>query len=247
MRESLLRRVWQRVVPARGRERVSAWRQERARTRKIDLGELRRTTPIELHWGRTRGGPIDRLYIEQFLELHRHDITGRVLEVGDPGYTERFGTRVTTVDVLDVDPTNPHATIVSDVTHLREVRSDSFDCIVFTQVLQLVDDVRSAVASLARVLAPGGVLLATLPGILRTAPEKPDYWRFTARSARALAEEAFRDGHVEVQTYGNVLTATAFLYGLGQGDFGPEELDARDPRFEVTIGVRAVKATGSPA
>lgn len=245
MGASAPRRVWRSLIPQRWRERLSVLRQQRARRKKVDMGDLRRITPIELHWGRTRGGPIDRLYIEQFLDRHRSDITGRVLEVADPGYAERFGVRVDRIDVLDIDPSNPRATIVADITHLHVVPDATFDCIVCTQVLQLVYDVRSAFAALERVLAPGGILLATLPGILRTAPAKPDFWRFTALSARALAEEAFADGRVEVETYGNVLSATAFLYGLGQDDLLLGELDTRDPAFEVTVAIRACKAAGA--
>ena len=116
----------------------------------------------------------------------------------------------------------------------------SFDCIVLTQVLQLVYDVRSAMHALARVLAPGGVLLATLPGVTRSALTKPEYWRFTALSAGQLAGEAFGE-RVEVSTFGNVLSCTAFLYGLGQDDLDPETLDVHDPAYELTVGLRAVK------
>lgn len=238
----LLRRWWQRAVPLSLRGRLHVWRQDRRRRKRVDLGDLARTTPIELHWGRTRGGPVDRYYIERFLEQHAADIQGRVLEVGDAGYTGRFGARVASIDVLDIDPDNEQATIIADVTHLEGVPDDTFDCIVFTQVLQLVFDTRSAVSSLARVLSPGGVLLATLPGVLRSAPGKWDYWRFTAASARRLAEEWFPLAAVEVETYGNVLAATALLYGLGQNDIGAETLDVKDPAFEVTIAIRAVKA-----
>jgi len=247
MSGSLPRRAWRATVPFAWRTRISVWRQRRARRQRIDLGDLKRTSPIELLWGRSRGGPIDRFYIERFLDRHRSDITGRVLEVGDSAYTRRFGMDVTRIDVLDIDPMNTRATIVADVTHLQGVPADSFDCIVFTQVLQLVYDVRSAMRSLARILAPQGVLLATLPGILRTAPAKPDYWRFTALSATRLAEEAFDGGDVEVETYGNVLAAAAFLYGLGQDDLDRELLEVRDPAFEVTVGIRAAKASGPSA
>lgn len=239
----LLRRAWRAAAPLEWRTRLHVWRRDKARRKRVRFGDLGRTTPIELHWGRTRGGPIDRYYIEKFLERHREDIRGHVLEVADPGYVDRFGTAVERVDVLDIDPTNERATIVADVTELAGVADDTFDCIVFTQVLQLVYDVTPAMRSLARVLAPGGVLLATLPGILRSAPGKWDYWRFTAASAGRLAQDAFgAGGAVEVTTYGNVLAATGFLYGLGQDDFDPETLDENDPAFEVTIALRAVKS-----
>lgn len=241
MTRSLLRSSWQKLVPERWRATLSVRRQDRARRASIDLGDLRRTSPIEEHLGRSRGGPVDRYFIEQFLERHAADITGHVLEVADSAYTTRFGRGVTRADVLDIDPANPRATIVADVTNLDGVSSETFDCIVLTQVLQLVYDVRSAMHALERVLAPGGVLLATLPGLTRSALAKPEYWRFTARSARQLAEDAFGSG-VDIETSGNVLAATAFLYGLGQHDIDRDLLDVHDPSYEVTVSIRAVKA-----
>jgi SAM-dependent methyltransferase len=241
MTGSLLRRTWQGLVPEEWRRSLSVKRQERAKRARVDLGDLRRTSPIEEHLGRSRGGPVDRYYIEQFLRRHAADITGHVLEVADSGYTTMFGSGVTRADVLDIDPANSRATIVADVTTMHGVDSETFDCIVLTQVLQLVYDVPAAMRALERVLAPGGVLLATLPGLTRSALTKPEYWRFTARSARQLAEDAF-GSDVEIQTHGNVLSATAFLYGLGQDDIDRDTLDVQDPSYEVTVSIRAVKS-----
>jgi SAM-dependent methyltransferase len=234
-------RVWRRL-PLRLRTRMHVWRSDRERRRRVRLGDLNRTMPIERHLGRTRGGPIDRYYIERFLLEHRADIRGRALEVGDSGYVDRLGTAVERVDVLDIDPANARATIVADVTDLAGVEDDTFECIVLTQVLQLVYEPAPAFRSLARVLAPGGVLLATIPGIVATAPGKGDFWRFTAEGVRRLAADAFGADAVDVHTYGNVLAATGFLYGLGQNDFDAATLDEHDPFFEVTVAVRAVKA-----
>jgi hypothetical protein len=60
-------------------------------------------------------------------------------------------------------------------------------------------------------------------------------------SAARLAEEAFGAEAVEVETYGNVLAAVGFLHGLGEWDLRPDELEAHDPDYQVTIGIRAVK------
>src|SRR5690606_16767017 len=62
-----------------------------AKSTGVDLGDLRRVAPINRHWGWERGVPIDRHYIELFLEEHRASIRGRVLEIGDDTYSRRFG------------------------------------------------------------------------------------------------------------------------------------------------------------
>ena len=62
----------------------------------VDFGDFRRTAPFCANYGYSRGSPVDRYYIERFLERHAADICGRVLEVGDDAYTRRFGgSRVT--------------------------------------------------------------------------------------------------------------------------------------------------------
>jgi hypothetical protein len=47
-------------------------------------GNLRRTAPFSATFGFDRGTPIDRYYLERFLNSHRALITGRVLEVQLP-------------------------------------------------------------------------------------------------------------------------------------------------------------------
>jgi SAM-dependent methyltransferase len=219
------------------------------RSRPPNLGDLRRTTPIDPNWGYERGQPIDRMYVERFLGANAADIRGRVLEIGAPDYTRKLGTGVEKVDVLHAKGGNPDATIVGDLTDAPHIPSDSFDCAILTQVLQYVYDVRAALQTLHRILAPGGVLLATVPGITKISTADDDlwgeWWHYTARSLRRLGEEAFGEGNVEVATHGNVLTAAAFLYGLAPSDLRREELDAEDPLYEVILGLRAVKGSGS--
>ena len=208
------------------------------RSRPVDLGDLRRTTPIDPNWGFERGTPIDRVYVERFIASHAADIRGRVLEIAAPDYTTRFGQGVEKVDILMAKEGNPQATIVGDLTNAPQIPNDTFDCAIVTQTLQFVYDVRAALATLHRILAPGGVLLATVPGLTKISPpedaEYGEWWHYTAKSARRLAEEAFGDGTLEVTAYGNVLSAAGFLYGLAASDLKPEELDARDPLYEVT-------------
>lgn len=88
-------------------------------------------------------------------------------------------------------------------------------------------------------------MLATTPGIARLAPIESqlfgEWWHLTSMSAKRVTEEVFGAGNVEVQAYGNVLTAAAGLFGLGAYDLSPEEIAVRDSAFEVIVGIRAMK------
>jgi SAM-dependent methyltransferase len=221
--------------------RDSLRRRARRLRRPARLGVLRRTTPLSDQWGRDRGTPVDRFYIERFLERERASIRGRVLEVLDASYTQRFGASVERSDVLDIDATNPNATIVADLAAADVIPSASFDCVILTQTLQYIYDFRPAVEHLRRILEPGGVVLCTLPAVSRIARRYLDseYWRFTAASARALFEASFGQGAVEVESHGNVLTSIAFLAGLAAEELSRRELEETDPFFPLLITVRA--------
>lgn len=216
-----------------------------ARIGDIDFGSLRTVAPISAHWGFDRGLPIDRHYIEGFLARHASDVRGQVLEIADNSYTRRFGgQRVTASHVLDVRADNTAATLVADITYASAVPSHSFDCIIFTQVLQLLFDTQQVIATLYRLLRPGGVLLATFPGITRIEPDADAYawyWTFTSFGAKRLFGTVFGADAVEVTTHGNVLAATAFLHGIACSELTVPEIEARDPRYEVLITVRARK------
>jgi SAM-dependent methyltransferase len=128
------------------------------------------------------------------------------------------------------------------LTQADDVPSEIFDCIIFTQTLQCIYDVQAALATLQRVLKPGGVLLATFPGITQIPNSEPRwYWGFTRTSAERLFEESFPDSIVEVKTYGNVLASTGFLYGLAVDELRRDELEFHDPEYQMVITVRVVK------
>jgi glycosyltransferase involved in cell wall biosynthesis len=211
----------------------------------VRFGDLRRVTPISPTFGFDRGQPVDRVYIEAFLAQHSADVRGRVLEFGDPAYTRRFGAdRVEQSDVWHVAAGHPEATVVGDLTCADHVPSNVFDCVICTQTLHLVYDLRAAVRTLHRILKPGGIVLATVPGVSRVAPDEwrePWCWSLTVTSARRLFAECFPTDQIEVDAHGNVLAAAAFLYGLASHELRPEEIGARDPHYPVVVTVRARK------
>jgi SAM-dependent methyltransferase len=217
----------------------------------VRFGHLRRVTPVSRIFGCERGTCIDRYYIEHFLAGHARDIHGRILEVADNTYTKRFGgDRVTGSDVLHVQAGHPNATIVADLSSGEGIEANIFDCIILTQTLQFIYDLHPAIATLRRILRPGGVVLATVPGISQISrydmDRWGDYWRFTVLSVRRLFTEVFPAAAVQVQHRGNVLAANAMLQGLAVEDLRPDELDYDDPDYQLVITVRAVNTVEQP-
>jgi SAM-dependent methyltransferase len=207
------------------------------------LGTIRRTTPLSDHYGRDRGTPIDRYFIEQFLAAERAAIRGRVLEVLNSDYTERFGIAVRSSDVLDIDADNPLATVVADLAAADAVATGSYDCFILTQTLQYVYDLRAAVSHAHRILSPGGTLLCTVPVVSRIdrSALESEYWRLTAPTCSRAFGEAFGRGNVTVRARGNVLAAVAFLVGMAAEELSTSDLEHDDPFFPILVCVRATK------
>jgi hypothetical protein len=209
--------------------------------------------PVSREFGYDRGTPIDRFYIEDFVARHGvmpeysdGDIVGRVMEIGGSEYARRYGREaLSEIEVLHVSADNPEATIVGDLATGAQVPVDRYDCIICTQTLNVVYDVRGAVRTLHAALAPGGVLLLTVAGICQAArPDRDawgDYWRFTSLSVRRLLEEHFDPSDVRVEAYGNLASATSFLQGRAAAELRHDELVPRDPDYEVLVAARAQK------
>lgn len=212
---------------------------------KVNFGDFNRTTPFSKEFGYDRGGPVDRYYIENFLEANKRDIKGNVLEIGDNDYTIRFGgSQVTKSDILHVDEKNPAATYVGDLSDAPHVPDNKFDCVVLTQTLHLIYNYKEAIQTCYRILKPGGVLLLTVPGISNI--DYTDWghlwlWAFTDNAIKKILAESFRSEHITTEVHGNVLVATAFLYGMGLPEIDKSKMDECDPHYQVIITGRAVK------
>jgi hypothetical protein len=201
--------------------------------------------PVSREFGFERGKPVDRWYIERFLNEHRADIRGAVLEVAESTYTQWYGDgQVTQSDVLHRQG-NDESTIVGDLTTGEGLPQQAYDCFICTQTLPFIYDVHAAVQGMANVLKPGGIVLATVPGMSQVSRDDKrdwgDWWRFTSQGTQRLFEEAFDE--VEVQAHGNVLSAAAFLYAYAAEELTEAELAHRDPDYELLITVRATSRT----
>src|SRR3954447_2762317 len=212
---------------------------------------LRVHEPVSTQFGLDRGRPVDRFYIERFLEQNKELIRGRVLEVQERTYIDWFGSGVEQADVLHARPGNPEATVVGDLTTGEGIPQDAYDCIILTQTLPFIYDVRAAVRGTRTALKPGGTILATVPGISQISREDMndwgDWWRFTSASARRLFGEGDGGENVQAEVHGNVVAACALLYGLAQEELTREELERRQDDYELIVTIKATRARGGPA
>jgi SAM-dependent methyltransferase len=218
-------------------------------SRPFDFGDLG-IFPVTNDWGFSRGRPIDRHYIESFLTCHGADIKGHVVEVGGRDYTTQLGgSRVAMSEVWDVNAANPNATIVADLSEAPDVPSDTFDCVILTQVLELIQRAPEAIAEVHRLLKPGGVALITVPGIsqISGSPAAAERWSwsFYPRTMHwLLCRAGFAPDHLEVRGWGNLKTTIAFLAQLAESDLSPGDYEVEDPRYPLIVTARAVKSAG---
>lgn len=211
----------------------------------INSGDFKRVTPFSTEFGYDRGGPVDRYYIENFLEKNKNAVHGRVLEIGDNDYTLKYGgNKLTSSDILHIDKNNPKATIIGDLSNAPQIADNTYDCIILTQTLHLIYDFKGAISTCYRILKPGGTFLMTVPGIthIDQGEWKSNWlWAFTGASVTRILEERFPSKEMEVNTFGNVYTAAAFLYGMGVNEVSNKSKDHNDPHYQVIITAKVVK------
>lgn len=212
----------------------------------VTFEDLSRIRPVSSLFGCDRGTPIDRYYVDAFLDSRADLIQGRVLEIADSTYSRRFGgNRVDKFEVLHATAGNKHATIVGDLTDPATLPENAMDCFICSQTFNFIFDVQKAIIGAHHILKPGGVLLATVAGISQISrydmDRWGDYWRFTTASVQKLFEPVFHGG-VEIESFGNVLSATAFLQGIAVEDLPDRTLlDRNDPDYQLLITIVARK------
>lgn len=196
------------------------------------FGDLDRTAPLT-SWGTERGTPVDRWYIERYLERHSDVVTGRSLEVKADTYASRLG--ASDVEVVDIDPSNVRAKVVGDLCDAATLGAARYDAAIVTQTLQSVGDPGAAVRNLLASLRPGGALLVTVPCLSRVI-DHLDRWRWAPAGLQQLLTVAPSGADVDVIGLGNGLAARAFLFGLAAEDLGSAALAAEDPAYPLIVG-----------
>lgn len=118
---------------------------------------------------------------------------GRLLDVAPQdheGARPHFAGAVR-VETLDLDPA-AGASYTGDITRHNDALADEqYDYVVCTEVLEHTVQPFAAVAEIARILRPGGLLFLTVPFNFRIHGPLPDCWRFTEHGLRVLLEPQF--------------------------------------------------------
>jgi SAM-dependent methyltransferase len=112
---------------------------------------------------------------------------------------------------LDIAP-GPNVDVVGTGDDLP-FEDAQFDCILCTQVLQLIGDPQRALREMHRVLRPGGAALVSTHGVAFSDRSAPDLWRWTHQGLRVLAESAAPWRSLEVYYAAGILSAAAYLAG----------------------------------
>ena len=194
-------------------------------------------TPVDRYWGNSFGSPIDRRYIEDFLQENSDCITGDVAEIADNYYTQQFGHELNNTYALHVN--GDGNTIKCNLATGEGVIENFCDCLICTQTLQFIFDLQSTVKNIHKILKPNGTALITVPGIsqldMYSYERWGESWRFTKQSLRALFEDAFDKENITVDSYGNVKTAVCFLYGLCREDLSDDDYAVNDEMYPVIL------------
>ena len=197
--------------------------------------------PISRAYGRERGKPIDRYYIEKFLqeETKKFQRAQTILEVGENTYSKNYFPNASQWDVLDYRQG-------MDLTKLDTLPKSCYDVFICTQTFNFIYDVKAAIMGAYYVLKNGGVMLATVMGPIAQISSNDmkrwgDYWRFTRLGIEKLICEVF-DGEIKVVPFGNAPIATAWVQGLCLEDLPDRNLlDILDETFTINIGICARK------
>ncbi len=210
----------------------------------VRLRVARGIAPLSYVGGHDRGLTVMRYYTERFLERFTADIRGHCLEFQEPFYLSKYGLdKVTKIDILHVDNSNPKATLVADLTKPNALASNQFDCIICTFVLHLVPEFQKFIEEIHRILKVGGVLLIVVPHISMNQPKFGiEYWRFTPEGLSYALAKSFQPQNIIIQAYGNSLTAVGNIRGLIADEYTKAELDVHDPRFCSVVCARVAKA-----
>lgn len=181
-----------------------------------------------------------RKYIYDFLTKYKEQIHGRCVEF-PPAVYKKDLIKLPSVSSYDVWglKEGQDITIIGDLQNSPHLKDGIFDTFICTHVLGCIAKPWLAVAEMHRLLAPGGLVLCTVPAILqKIAPDPKDYWRFTYDSLTMLFSGYSK---IEIQAYGNAATVAGSPFYLMTHHFPNRVLSKHDPQCPSILTIAAWK------
>lgn len=204
------------------------------------------TSPISRSFGGEYGTPVDRIYIERFLEQSKMDICGTVMEIESDDYIKRFGgDRVADEIILHVKGWGGPNVLKGNFETGEGLSENMIDSLICTQTLQYIYDLPEAAKNIYKIIRPGGVALITVPGIKSLSRYHDanwgEQWSFTTKSLFKIFADVFGAENVQVCSYGNIKITTAYLWGVCAEVLKAEDFEYDDEQFPFIITARAKK------
>lgn len=128
---------------------------------------------------------------EQYKKLAELSIDGKILDVGGSkksGYHELIRGDHTFV-VGNIDESYG-IDVVFDAEQAWPCEADSFDAVLFINLLEHLYDYRTAVREAYRVLKPGGSIIGVVPFLYNVHGSPNDYFRFTRSALDRILQDA---------------------------------------------------------
>ena len=202
---------------------------------------------ISNDFGFSRGNPIDRYYIENFLKKNQNDFVGESLEFGTDFYLKKFNRGITSFNIFTSlkDKSKNKNLIKGDLSIVKNQPEEKYDLIVCTNVLNFIYDINLAIKGLHKMLKKNGVCLVTIASFSTHVSRYDmdrwgDYWRLSEKSAY----KAFKKNNFiidECKSFGNVKLAIAQMNGLCVDDIDSDILKINDNDYQMLITLRVKK------
>jgi len=140
---------------------------------------------------------IDRPLLLDYIRKNAPLLQGKILDVGgqDGKRYREFFAHAADFTVLDPDA-SAHPDIVAGAEKIP-LGDASVDGILCCEVLMYIKEIQQAVDEMARVLKPGGVLMATVSFMATPAHRDGYYWQFAPDGLRHLLSKDFKDVRIE--------------------------------------------------
>jgi SAM-dependent methyltransferase len=154
--------------------------------------------------------PLFYAHYKLLLPVIRRTARGRFVDLGcgsAPFWYAVVG-QVEHYDGVDLWPRSDKVTLVGDIQTLAMIQDNSYDSAICIEVLEHVPEPARAVATIARILKPGGVVVISVPHLSRLHDLPHDYFRYTEYGLRYLLTQVGLEV-VSIQPKGGLLTFLA--------------------------------------